>query len=43
MRERKGVYLEGRGGGEELGGTEVGETIIGIYYMRKSIFNNRWK
>ena len=42
MRDRKGVDLDGRRGGEELGGVEGGETIIRIYYVRKkSIFNKR--
>lgn len=31
MRDRKGVDLYGREGREELGGVEVGETIIRIY------------
>lgn len=39
MRERKGVDLEERGGKEELGGIEEGETIISIYCVRKNIFN----
>lgn len=30
-----------RGGGEELGGAGIGETIIRIYYIKNSIFNNR--
>lgn len=43
MRDRKGVDLDGRGGGEELG-EEGRETIVRIYYMReKSIFNKRAK
>ena len=33
MRDRKGVDLDGRGGGEELGGGW--ETMIRIYYWRK--------
>ena len=42
MRDRKGVDLEGRRGGEDLGRVEGEETIIRIYYMRKeSIFNKR--
>jgi len=37
---RNGVDVEERGGGEELGETEVEETIIRIYHMRsESIFN----
>ena len=40
MKDRKGVDLDGRGGGEELGGVEGGEIIIKIYYIRtKSIFS----
>lgn len=36
------MYLDGRGGGEELGEVEGGEAIIRTYYMRKkSIFNKR--
>lgn len=31
MRGRKGVDPKERGGGEELGGVEGGETIIKIY------------
>ena len=32
-----GVDPEGRGGGEELGGVERGETTIRIYYVRQKI------
>lgn len=40
MRNKKGVDLERRGGGEELGGVETVETILRIYCVRKeSIFN----
>ena len=35
MRDRKRVGLNGRGGGEELGGVEGGETVIMIYQVRK--------
>ena len=38
MRDRKGVDLEGKGGGEELGGINGGKTVIRIYYMRKTYF-----
>ena len=38
MRDRKGVDLDGRDGGEELGGVEGEETVIRIYYVRKNIF-----
>ena len=42
MRDRKGVDLEGRRGGKELGGVVGGETIVMIYYMTKEyIFNKR--
>lgn len=34
MRGRKGMGLEGRGRGEELGGVEEKKTIIRIHYMR---------
>jgi hypothetical protein len=36
MRDKKGVDLDGRRGGEELGGVEGGETIIRIYYVEKN-------
>lgn len=40
MRDRNIVNLEGRGGREEVGGVERGETIHGINWMRKEpIFN----
>ena len=40
MKDRKGVDLEERGGGEELGRVEERETIIRKYCLRKeSIFN----
>ena len=42
-RDRKGVVLVGGEVVEELGGVEGGETIIRIYYMRKSILNIRKK
>lgn len=35
MRDRKGMYPEGTGGGEKLGVIEGGKTIITIYYMKK--------
>lgn len=42
MRGRRGVDLEGRGGGEGLEGAEGGKTIIGIYCIRReSKFNKR--
>lgn len=38
MRYRKGVNLDG---GKELGGTDIEETTIRIYYVKKSIFNKK--
>lgn len=38
MRDRKGVYLDARGGGEKPEGVEEEEIVIGIYYMKKSFF-----
>ena len=44
MRRKKGSGSGWEGSGEELGGVEGGETIIGIYCMKKeSIFNKRQK
>lgn len=44
MRDWKGVSLEGRESGEQLGGEEEGETIIRICCMRKySTFNKMKK
>lgn len=41
-RERTGVDSEKKGGREKLGGAEEGDTLIGIYCIRKqSIFNKR--
>jgi hypothetical protein len=34
-RNRKGVDLDGRGGGEELRGVKGRETAIRMYFMRK--------
>lgn len=42
MRRKKGSGSGWEGSGEKLGGVEGGETVIGIYCMRKeSIFNKR--
>lgn len=42
MRDRKDVYLDERGDGEELGRVEEEETVIRICYVRKkAIFNKR--
>lgn len=35
MRNKKGVDPDGKDGAGELGGVEVGETIIRVYYVRK--------
>jgi hypothetical protein len=44
VRDRKGVDLERRESGEELGGARGGETIVRRYCMRiESIFNKGWK
>lgn len=43
-RDRKGVDVERRESGEGLGGVEVGEAVIKMYYVRKeSIFKRRRK
>lgn len=39
MRERKGVDLDGRGGGKKLGRTG-GEAMIRINYARKKFISN---
>lgn len=39
MRDRKGVYLDERGGGEKPEGVKEEEIVIGIYYMKKSFFS----
>lgn len=42
MRDKKGVYPDGKGDGEEQEGAKWGITEIRIYYMgEKSIFNKR--
>lgn len=44
MKDRKQVDPDGRGGMEEFGGVEEGESIIRIYYVGKeSILNKRRK
>lgn len=44
MRERKKLDLDGRVGGEKLGGIGGRKIVIRIYYARKkSIFNRRMK
>lgn len=39
MKDRKGVDLEGRGDGEELGGIEVGETVIRNIVQEKNLLS----
>jgi hypothetical protein len=43
MRDIKGVDLNRRGGGEKLGGIEIGKTIIRTYYVRKNLFQQMEK
>lgn len=43
MRGRKGVDLDGRGGGEEFGGVRGGETIIRTFPERKVFFSRKGK
>jgi hypothetical protein len=44
MKGRKGVELDERVGGEELGGAEGEKTVIRIYCRRKeSIYNRKGK
>lgn len=38
MRDRKEVDLDGRGGGEEPGGTERGDTSQGLLCEKKNLF-----
>lgn len=43
-RDRKGVDVDRKGGGEELGGGERGESVFRLYCLRKeSMFNRRGK
>lgn len=39
MRDRKGVDLEGRGSGEELGGVWGRGTVTRTYGMKKLLFS----
>ena len=39
MRDRKGVDLHGRGREEDPGKMEGGETVMRIYYVRKTLFS----
>lgn len=42
MRDRNVVHLDGRGGGEVLGGVEGGKMLFTLYYTRKeTMFNKR--
>lgn len=43
MRDRKGVDLNGRGGGEEFGGVRGEETIIRMFPERKVFFSRKEK
>lgn len=42
-RDRKGVELDRRGGGEELEEIEGGEAVVRIYHIKICIFNKRKK
>lgn len=35
------MYVEGRGGGEDLGGVEGAEAIVNIYRIRKEFIFNK--
>lgn len=37
------MNLDGRGDGEELGGAKLGETVLGVYCMRKESVSNERK
>lgn len=39
--DRKGIDLDRREGGEDLGGVRGGENIIRIYCIKESIFSKR--
>lgn len=41
MKDRKGVYLDGRGSREYRGGVEGGETVTRMHCLIEFIFNNR--
>lgn len=44
MKDKKGMYLDGRKGGEKLEKEEVGKTVFRIYCIRQAfIFNKRGK
>lgn len=43
MRDRKGVDLEGKGGGEDLGGVEGGEITVRMCYLRKESVSKKGK
>lgn len=43
MRDKKGVDLDRRRGGKELGEVEGGETVIRICYERKEAIFNKMK
>ena len=41
MRERKGLDLDGRRGGEELEGAEGKENLIRIHYVKMKLYSIR--
>lgn len=41
MRDRKGVDSDSRGGKEDLGAIEGGETVIKIYCMKKESISDK--
>lgn len=43
MREKRGIGLCRNGDWEELGGVDVAEAIIKIYYLRKVYFQKKEK
>jgi len=43
MRDKKGVYSDGRELGKEPGGVERGKIIIRVFHVRKKILNKRGK
>lgn len=44
MRDKKGVGLERREGGEKVGGVEGEKAVNGIYYVRgKKIYFQLWE
>lgn len=41
MKDRKGIDLDGRGGGVEIGGVEGRGNLIRIYLVRKELEKNQ--